>query len=274
MDIKEYKKELENRELAKSTITKYLKDVSDFLKYVGDEELTQEKLISYKKELIDKHKVNTVNTKITIINNYLAFNDKNISVKHERVQTSNTLDNVLSQKDFNRIVRMANRKDNERARVTLLSLYHTGLRVSELKFITVAAVNRGRIDINNKGKHRTVGINKELTKILKKYIKDNKLISGPIILNNNGDSLSRNYIYKEMKYLGGQARVKLSKVYPHSIRHLFAKRYLKDNNNDMTALANILGHSSLDTTRIYGTLSTKEQAATMDLNIPHELKQL
>lgn len=265
IDISNYKKELENRELAKSTITKYLKDVSDFLEYVGDKEITQEKLISYKKELITEYKTSTVNTKITIINNYLKFKDKDISVKQERVQKSNSLDNVLSKDEFKRIVSMARTKGNERIRITMLSLYHTGLRVSELQFLTVEALNKGYMDVNNKGKHRRVGINKELTKELKKYIKDEGITNGTIIINKNGDPLSRSFIFREMKYIGGQARgIKKTKIYPHSLRHLFALNWLEHNNNNMSTLADILGHSSLDTTRIYATLSTKEQIKTMD----------
>ena len=105
MDTKEYEKELYRRELSPNTITKYLKDTNDFLKYAEGKEVTQELLIEYKKELLGKFKVNTVNTKITIINNFLKFKDKDISVKQERTQRSNVLDDVLSESDFNRLIR-------------------------------------------------------------------------------------------------------------------------------------------------------------------------
>lgn len=264
MNISEYERELENRELAKNTIKKYLKDVTDFLKYVGDQEVTQEKLIEYKGQLLEKFKTNTVNTKITIINNYLSFKDMDISVKHERTQRSTTLDNILSETDYNRLIRMSETKGNTRARITMLSLYYTGLRVSELEFLTVAAVKKGYIDINNKGKYRRVPINKKLSKELKKFIKDEGITKGSIIINKSGDPLSRSYIFKELKYIGGQARVKKAKVYPHSFRHLFAKQWLKHNNNNVLVLADILGHSSLETTRIYTTLSTNEQRDTIN----------
>lgn len=263
MNIEEYKKELENRELAKNTITKYLKDVSDFLDYADGKEITQELLISYKKEMLKKYKINTVNTKITIINNFLDFKDKDIKVKQEKTQRSTTLDNVLNETDFNRLIRMARTRGNERARITMLSLYYTGLRVSELEFLTVEAVKKGYIDVNNKGKHRRVPINNTLSRELKKYIKNENITDGSIIRNAKGESLSRSYIFRELKYIGGQARVKKAKVYPHSFRHLFAKQWLKHNNNNMLALADILGHSSLETTRIYSTLSTEEQRETM-----------
>lgn len=264
MDIQEYKKELEKRELAKSTITKYERDIKDFLEYLGDREVTQELFIAYKKELIKKYKINTVNTKITIINSYLAYEEKDIKVKQEKTQRSTTLDNVLTETDFNRLVRMAKTRGNERARITMLSLYWTGLRVSELQYLTVDAVKKGYIDVNNKGKHRRVPVNRQLSKELKKYTKDENIVEGSIIRNAKGESLSRSYVFRELKYIGGQARVKKDKVYPHSFRHLFAKQWLKHNNNNMLALADLLGHSSLETTRIYSTLSTEEQRATME----------
>lgn len=264
MDIQEYKKELEKRELAKSTITKYTKDIRDFLEYLGDREVTQELFIAYKGDLLEKHKVSTVNTKITIINSYLAYKKKNIKVKQEKTQRSTTLDNVLTETDFNRLVRMSRTRGNERARITMLSLYWTGLRVSELQYLTVDAVKKGYIDVNNKGKYRRVPINRQLSRELKKYIKVENITDGSIIRNAKGESLSRSYVFRELKYIGGQARVKKDKVYPHSFRHLFAKQWLKHNNNNVLALADLLGHSSLETTRIYSTLSTEEQRETIN----------
>lgn len=259
MNIEEYKRELCNRELSESTIKKYIKDVTDFLHYAGDKEVTQEILIKYKKHMIEKFKTSTVNTKITIINNFLEFMEIDIKVKQEREQKKNVLDNVLSENDFDRLIRMSVTRGRPRARIVMLSLYYTGVRVSELQFLTVDALKRGYMDIENKGKHRRVPICSKLSKELKKYIKDEGITEGHIIVNARGNSLSRSYIFKELKWIGGQARVKKSKVYPHSFRHLFAKQYLTVEGNTVLGLADVLGHSSLDTTRIYTTLSTDEQ---------------
>lgn len=263
MDLKDYKEELDNRELAEGTKKLYLRNVKDFLNFVGDREVSQSLLIEYKQEMLKKFKTSTVNTKIVIINNFLDFKDKDISVKQERVQRSNILDNVLSETDFNRLIRMAETKNKPRERLVMLIFYYTGIRVSELPFLTVEAVKKGYIDIENKGKHRRVPINNKLKKELRKYIKENNITNGSIIVNKNGEPLSRGYIFKELKWIGGQARVKKAKVYPHSFRHLFAKQWLKHNNNNVLALADILGHSSLETTRIYTTLSTNEQRDTI-----------
>lgn len=260
MNIEEYKKDLINRELAESTKKLYLRAVRDFLGYAGDEEISQNLLIAYKKEMLDKYKVSTTNTKITIINNFLEFQGKEISVKQEKVQRNTTLDDVLNENEFERLIRAANNKDRPRTKVIMLSLYYTGVRVSELEFLTVESLKKGYLDIENKGKHRRVPITKKLERELKDFIKDERISKGQIIRNSRGEALSRSHIFRELKWIGGQARgIKKSKIYPHSFRHLFAKSYLKHNNNNILALADILGHSSLETTRIYTTLSTDEQ---------------
>lgn len=275
-ELKEYEKELINREVTENTKASYLKTIKDLLEYANSKEITKDLLIEYKKELLKKYKPNTVNTKVTIINNYMEFKGKEISLKQERIQSNNVLDNVLTEKEFQRLLdfterykerpradRRKSRANIERARMVMLILRYTGIRVSELEYLTVEAVNNKEIDVYNKGKHRTVAISKSLEKELKKYIKDNNIKSGSIIINRNGNPLSRSYIFKDLKFLAGQARIKKDKVYPHSFRHLFAKEYLSRGNNPMD-LAKILGHSSLETTRIYTEATTDELRETME----------
>lgn len=265
MKLEEYKTELQHRELTENTIKKYLREIKLLGEYANGEEVTQPLIIEYKKKLLDKFKISTANVKLTIINNYLKFLDPEtkINVKLEREQKTNIMDNVLSQTDFNRLIRMSETRNKPRTKIIMLGLYYTGVRVSELEALTVEALKKGYMDINNKGKTRRVPIIKKLAKELKKYVKEENIISGPIIINRSGDPLSRSYIFKELKWIAGQARVKKDKVYPHSFRHLFAKQYLSVNNNNMLALADILGHSSLETTRIYTTLTTAEQRASI-----------
>lgn len=264
MSIEAYKQELEHRELATGTKKLYLRAIKDFLEYADGKEITKSLLIDYKKELLKQYATSTANTKITIINNYLDFKEKDLSVKQEKVQRNNIMDNVLTETDFNRLIRIAKRRGKERERVTMLILYYTGIRISELENVTVEALKNGYIDIENKGKHRRVPIANKLKKILRKYIKDEGIEKGSIIVNRKGDPLSRGYIFKQLKWIGGQARVKKNKVYPHSFRHLFAKQWLRHNNNNVLELANLLGHSSLETTRIYTALSTDEQRETIN----------
>lgn len=264
MDITNYKTELENRELADNTIKMYLRTIKDLLVYADDEPITKELLIEYKDSLLERYKTSTVNTKIVIINNYLDFKEKDLSVKQERTQRSTTLDDVLNFNEYERILRMATTRNKPRTKAIILILYYTGVRVSEIEFVTVAALQKGYIDIDNKGKHRRVPINNTLKKELRQFIKDEGITKGHIIINSRGESLSRSQIFKDLKWIGGQARVKKAKVYPHSFRHLFAKQWLKHNNNNVLALSDILGHSSLETTRIYTTLSTDEQRDTIN----------
>lgn len=254
-----YKQELNDRELSKATKESYLRAIKDLLKYADDREITQTLLIEYKQEMLKKYKTGTVNTKIVIINNYLDFKNKDISVKQERVQQTNVLDDVLSDKEYERLLNYTTKNGTARTRIIMISLYYTGLRVSELKFLTVEALKNRYIDVYNKNKHRRVPIIKPLEKELKKFIKDEGITEGYILRNSRGESLSRTTIFRDLKYIGGQARLPLRKIYPHSFRHLFAKQYLSQPNNTILGLADILGHSSLETTRIYSTLSTDEQ---------------
>lgn len=278
MKIEAYEKELVNRELAENTKKMYLRAVKDFLTYADNKEITKALLIEYKGRLLEKYKTSTVNTKITIINNYLDFIDEDFSIKQERVQKSNVLDNVLTDKEFWRLVNFASeyetrprnernrtRSNINRIRVVMLILYYTGIRISELKFLTVEAVADKHIDIYNKGKHRRVAIVKPLEKELKEFIKKENIQEGSLIINNQGDPLSRSHIFRELKNIGGQARgIRKDKIYPHSFRHLFAKQYLAKEGNTVLSLADVLGHSSLETTRIYSTLTTEEQRQAME----------
>lgn len=279
MLLDQYKKYLEDQELSQSTIDKYLKDIEQFeefkndkrykqkitVDYRKDPEFSKDLIIDYKKDLARRYKTSTTNNKIIIINKYLKWLDlEDLTVKQVKEQNKGSLDNVLTQTDFNRIYRQAEQKGTERDKVMLNALLYTGLRVSELEFLTVEALKAGSITVNNKGKIRQVPITNQLAKQLKAYTRANRIETGSIILNNQGKPLSRNYVFKRLKWLGGQARVRKDKVYPHSIRHLFAKNWLAKNKNNVLQLADILGHSSLETTRIYTKLNTDELRATME----------
>lgn len=266
-EIKAYEKDLQKQELAPTTIKKYLRELNNLIKYLDANNLKLDKdsLIDYKDKLEDEYKPNTVNNKIIILNKYLTYQGlDSLKLKQVKQQVNHNTDNVMTDTDFNRILRQAEQKGTSRDTVMLLSLYYTGLRVSELEFLTVESVKKGYITVKNKGKIRKVPIAKKLDKELKAYVKEQGIEKGAIILNKNNEPLSRNYIFKRLKYLGGQARVKKSKVYPHSIRHLFAKQWLKTNGDNYLQLADILGHSSLETTRIYSRMNTDEMRDTIN----------
>ena len=266
-EIKAYEKDLQKQELAPTTIKKYLRELNNLIKYLDANNLKLDKdsLIDYKDKLEDEYKPNTVNNKIIILNKYLTYKGlDSLKLKQVKQQVNHNTDNVMTDTDFTRILRQAEQKGTSRDTVMLLSLYYTGLRVSELEFLTVESVKKGYITVKNKGKIRKVPIAKKLDKELKAYVKEQGIEKGAIILNKNNEPLSRNYIFKRLKWLGGQARVKKSKVYPHSIRHLFAKQWLKANGDNYLQLADILGHSSLETTRIYSRMNTDEMRDTIN----------
>lgn len=262
--ITAYKDKLIEDELSNNTISKYIRDAQAFENWLNGRDLTKTLTIQYKEQLKEKFKTSTVNNKIITLNKYLKFNDRaEETVKNIKVQATE-LDEVMSQNDYERIYRQAREKGTTRDLIMLDALYETGLRVSELQFLTVEANKQGYITVNNKGKIRNVPITKTLKKRLDQYIKEQGITTGTIILNPSGEPLSRYTVFNRLKWLGGQARVKKTKVYPHSIRHLFAKNWLARNGNNVLQLADILGHSSLETTRIYTKLDINETRATME----------
>lgn len=263
--LEDYKQFLIDQELSENTITQYMRDAKQFEAYRDSKPYTKALVVDYKDHLNNKYAISTTNNKLITTNKYLKFlGEDELQVKLLKEQTRGNLDNVLTQTDYNRLYRQAQQKGTPRDAMMLDCFYLTGVRVSELKFITVEALARGYIEANNKGKVRQVPISKTLEKKLKVYIKEQGITTGAIILNRSGKPLSRYYIFKRIKWLGGQARIKKSKVYPHSIRHLFAKNWLAKNGNNALQLADILGHESLDTTRIYTKLNVDELRNTME----------
>lgn len=265
--LQEYGNHLKHEELAAASIRKYMLDARQFDTWRGERDISKGLTMEYKAHMQEKEfKPATLHSKIISLNKYLAFmGEDSAAVKNIKVQNQGLSENVLSQNDYDRMLRQANSKGTARDVLMLEALLRTGVRVSELQCFTVEALQAGYMTIDNKGKIRKVAISKNLEKQAKAYIKDEGITGGAIIQNAQGQPLSRNYIYKRIKYLAGQARIKLAKAYPHSIRHLFARNYLARNgNNAAIQLANILGHESLETTRIYVALSIDEARATMD----------
>lgn len=264
--LEQYSKHLEDEELAINSIEKYLRDAEELEDFIGNKEISKEIVRDYKNNLRDdnNYKTSTINSKIISINKYLKFLSRDdLTVNNIRVQ--DTPPNSLTNKEYERVIRQAKTKGTPRDVLMLELLYNTGLRVSEMKFFTVEAVKAGVMEIDNKGKRREVPINSRLSKQAKVYIKNNKLSSGSILLSRTGKPMDRTLVYKRIQYLGGQARgIKKEKLHPHSIRALFSKNYLAKPSNTAIQLANILGHSSLQTTRRYVALNINETRETME----------
>lgn len=264
--MEEFQKHLKMEEKAPSTIQKYVKEIELFSAFLDNEEIQKEKLIAYRNYLQKKYQARTVNGKLSAINAYLLFSDNNdCRVRFLKVQHHAFIDEnrELEEKEYKRILSAAKQQGNERLYYILLTISGTGIRVSELKYITVEAVCSGRSEINLKGKNRTILLSKELRMRLTEYIDEQKIKSGPVFITRNGKPLDRSNICHEMKKLCIAAEVKESKVFPHNLRHLFARKYFEIDKN-LPHLADILGHSSIETTRIYVAVSAKEHEKILE----------
>lgn len=252
--ITQFKSYLQNEEKSKNTIDKYVRDIQAFARFVGDNEITKETVIVYKKRLLSaRYAVRSVNSMLASINglfSFLGWQDLKVkSVKLQR-QAYCSEEKELSKAEYARLVNAAKRKGDKRLSLVIQTICGTGIRVSELQFITVEAIKRGEATVSLKGKTRSVFIVRELQKKLLCYIAEQKIESGAIFVTRTGKPISRTNIWREMKRLCEQANVNPKKVFPHNLRHLFA-RVFYGIEKDIAKLADILGHSSINTTRIY-----------------------
>ena len=251
--IQEYQIYLKEQERSSATIQKYVHDLYTLLKFSGEGTLTKSILIDWKQALIEKYAPASVNTKLAAVNGFLQFKGYHgLMLKPLRIQKSLFLEEEkeLTREEYVRLVRAAQGKENERLSLVIQTICATGIRVSELKFITVEAVQRGRAEISNKGKLRIVFLPDQLRKLLKKYVRNQKKTAGAVFTTRTGKPLDRSNIWRDMKKLCADARVSEKKVFPHNLRHLFARTFYTME-KDLSRLADILGHTNLSTTRIY-----------------------
>lgn len=251
--IQNYKKYLINEEKSVATINKYIHDVEFFYLWLSEKELNKSMVLEYKAYLVDKYAPASVNSALASINSFFAYNEwYDLRIKSLKIQKQifASEEKELTKAEYERLLKVAHSKNNERLYLLMQTICSTGIRVSELKFITAEAVNRGISEIQCKGKRRTVFLPNQLCRILKKYITEQKIKSGPVFITRNGRPLDRSNIWSDMKKLCREAGVSEKKVFPHNLRHLFARTYY-GLQKDIVRLADILGHSSVNTTRIY-----------------------
>ena len=251
--IERYLKHLREQERSAATLQKYAHDLKELCAYLQDAQLTKAALIAWKEQLIGKYAPATVNSMLTAANGYLRFYGwGNLTVKQLKVQKSLFADESkeLTREEYAHLVQAAQRKDNERLALVIQTICATGIRVSELRFITVEAVQTGRTEISNKGKRRLVFLPEKLRKLLRSYARKQKKTAGAVFTTRTGKPLDRSNIWRDMKALCESAGVAPEKVFPHSLRHLFASTFYSLE-KDLSRLADILGHSSIVTTRIY-----------------------
>lgn len=251
--ISDFKENLILEERSAATVEKYIRDISAFSNYADGAEITKETVIAYKKHLQDSYAVRSVNSMLASINSLFAFLGwHDLKVKSIKLQQQIYCpeEKELTKAEYTRLCRTAERKHNERLNLILQTICGTGIRVSELQYITVEAVKQGEATVSCKAKTRSVFIVKELQKKLLRYAAEQNIKSGMIFVTRTGKPISRTNIWREMKALCNEAGVNPQKVFPHNLRHLFA-RVFYGIEKDIAKLADVLGHSSINTTRIY-----------------------
>lgn len=251
--IKSFEKYLLENEKASATIDKYMRDIRCFAEYVAEHALDKTLVLDYKGMLEQNYAIRSANSMLAALNAFLRFVGWNdLCVKQFKVQKEAycSEEKELSKAEYTALVRTAEQKKNERLSLVVQTICGTGIRVSELQSITVEAVRRGEAVVSCKGKTRKIFIVKALQKKLLRYAAEQKICSGIIFVTKSGKPLDRSNIWREMKSLCEQAGVSPGKVFPHNLRHLFARTFYGIE-KDIAKLADILGHSNINTTRIY-----------------------
>ena len=251
--IAEFEEHLILEERSKTTVEKYIRDVKAFAVYTQGGAVTKETVIAYKKCLQETYAVRSVNSMLASINglfSFLGWHDLRVKSLKLQQQVFCPEEKELTRAEYTRLCRTAERKHNKRLNLILQTICGTGIRVSELQYITVEAVKHGEAVVNCKAKTRSVFIVKELKQKLLRYAAEQNIKSGMIFVTRTGKPISRTNIWREMKALCAEANVNPQKVFPHNLRHLFA-RVFYGIEKDIAKLADILGHSSINTTRIY-----------------------
>lgn len=265
-NITAYRHHLIDEEKSDSTISSYLHAVKALYGFVGEQPVTKELLLKWKKSVCESYSPGSVNLTIAAVNSFLKFcGRQELLLKPLKIQRRMFCEDKseLCRKEYEKLLIAAQSSGNERLYLILQTICSTGIRVSELKFITAEAVFKGRATIACKGKRRTVFLPEKLTDMLKKYIAKRK-ISGCVFVTRSGKCVDRSNIWREMKKLSESSEVAEEKLFPHNLRHFFARTYYTTQ-KDLSRLADILGHSDISTTRIYTRESGEVHARQIEM---------
>lgn len=265
--LEDYRKHLRREERSLGTIEKYIRDLRTFRNWLGEEELTKECAAGWKDALLSKGYASvTINSMLSAVNgffNYMGWHEFHIRFLRVQRRIFREPSRELSKEEYRQLLTTAREKGKERLALLMETVCVTGIRVSEVRYITVEAAKKGKTEIFLKGKIRMVFLPARLCKKLLRYAGKNKIYKGKIFITKSGQGLSRCQIWQEMKGLCAQADVEATKVFPHNLRHLFATVFYKAC-RDIVQLADILGHSSIETTRIYLVSTGQEHARRLN----------
>ncbi|MGM9636518.1 MAG: tyrosine-type recombinase/integrase [Eubacteriales bacterium] len=251
--IRLFREYLVNEEKAIATVNKYIHDVEEFVSWLPSLQFDKSVVLTFKSYLTEHYAPASVNAALSSLNSFFNFMEwYDLRVKNLKIQKQifASADKELTKAEYDRLLQAAKQKKDERLYLLMQTICSTGIRVSEVRYITVEAVEYGVAAIKCKGKRRQVFLPKQLCQILKQYIKKQKIKSGAVFVTKNGNPLDRSNIWLDMKKLCKAANVSEKKVFPHNLRHLFARTYYSMQ-KDIVRLADILGHSNVNTTRIY-----------------------
>lgn len=262
-----FRRQLQKEERGCGTVEKYLRDVRAFAAWLGERPVTRETTAAWRDALLrEGYAPATINSMLAAVNHFFRFMGwEDCRVKALRLQRRmfRPAEQELNREEYGRLVATAREQGRERLGLLLETICATGIRVSEVAYITVEAAEKGRTDVSLKGKIRTILLPNQLCRKLLKYARRKKIVSGEIFPTRNGTGLSRKQIWAEMKKLCQAAGVAPEKVFPHNLRHLFARSFYRAC-RDVVKLADVLGHSSVETTRIYLLTTGEEHAREME----------
>lgn len=242
-----------NEEKSQATIEKYIRDITAFMEWLKGREVCKSEVIEYKNFIIESYAPASANSMLSSINSFFMYMEwYNCKVKTFKIQKQifANKEKELTKAEYEKLLKAARNKNNEKLYLLMQTICSTGIRVSELRFITREAIIKGQASINCKGKMRVVILPEKLCVALRRYAKEQKITSGSIFVSKNRKPLDRSNIWKLLKGLCESAGVSKDKVFPHNLRHLFARTYYSLE-KDVVRLADILGHTSVNTTRIY-----------------------
>ena len=264
--LSDFASQLQEDERSPATIENYLRHIRAFAAWAGGQAVTKDLATQWKEHLISQYRPGTVNTMLVSLNRFFAFLGwYDCQVKTLRIQRRLFREDCkeLTREEYQRLIAAAQSTGRERLMLLMETICSTGIRVSKVKYITVEALKLGKAEISLKGKIRTILLPNKLCRKLLKYAKKQRTVSGEVFLTRNGTSLSRKQIWAEMKSICAKAKVAATKVFPHNLRHLFARTFYKVC-RDVAKLADVLGHSSIETTRIYLISTGKEHNTILD----------
>lgn len=266
--LEKFEAYLYERENAAATIRKYLTDIRTFFQYLnGGYTIDKRTVLSYKEWLIKSYTVNSTNSMLAALNQFLDFLGMGIlKVKRIKVQKNLFLqeEKELTMEEYKKLLKTAREEGKEQLALCMETIASTGIRISELAFFTIEAMKKEQIEISNKGKYRRIFLPNDLRKKLLQYANKQGIGQGPIFVTRNGKPKSRSSIWREMKSLKEKAGIDGSKIFPHNLRHLFARQYYEVT-KDLAGLGDLLGHSSLNITRIYTSNTGKIYQKQLDL---------